>query len=284
MTNPSPLETQVAALISAFADRAPVDIDPVAMAHLAAAGPHGRATVLPGFGVAGLRAGFALVVLAMLVAIVGAVIMAGGRPQFPDNEVDLAERELVEPFLGLPPEGATPSSPDTGQLVVSFGGRVSSLGGDFFRMWLFADGRLIWKSNLEGSGRRNEAFGSSEPTTAVIEQILTPVGVELLRSEVSATARILGPARVGEDLIEWRRPGVIWGGMAIGAGDQILAATWDDSGLPGRPRGCRQAPGRSSGSAGSYRPDTTCASTNAAATRRSLRSLRPSSTSCCRSG
>jgi hypothetical protein len=234
MNSTSPLEDRVRALIEAYAELAPIDVDPVAMTHLAAAGPRETAAVLPRFGLAGLRLGFALLVLTLLVTIVGTVVMLGGRPLFPDREVDLAQRAFVEAFLGLPADGSIPSTPETGELVFSFDGRIRSLGLDFYRMWVYADGRLIWKSNLEGSGRRNPAFGSSEPTTAVIEQRLTPLGVELLRSEVMATARILGPARVGEDLTEWGRPGVLWGGMAIGAGDQILAATWDDPQLPSR--------------------------------------------------
>jgi hypothetical protein len=234
MNPTSPLEDRVRALIEAYAELAPTDVDPVAVTHLAAAGPRERAAVLPGFGFTSLRLGFALLVVALLVTIVGTVFMAGGVPLLRDREVDLIERGFVEPFLGLPADGAMPSTPETGELVFSFDGRVRSLRGDFYRMWVYADGRLIWKSNLEGSGRGNPAFGSSEPTTAVIEQRLTPLGVELLRSEVMATAHILGPARVGEDLTEWGRPGVIWGGMAIGAGDQILAATWDDPQLPAR--------------------------------------------------
>jgi len=233
MTNPSPHESQVAALISAYADRAPIDVDPVAMTHLAAGRSRDRATALPGFRLASLRLGFALLILALLVTIVGTVLMVGGRPLQP-AALEFAERSFAEPFTGLPGAGAMPSTPETGELVFSFGGRVDSLGLDFLRVWLYADGRLIWKSNLEGSGRENPAFGSNEPTTAVIEQRLSPLGVELLRSEVMAAAHILGPARVGQDLSKWDRPGVLWGGLAIGAGDQVLAATWSDPRLPER--------------------------------------------------
>jgi hypothetical protein len=234
MNSTMPLEDRVRVLIEAYAERAPTDVDPMAVTRLAAAGRRERAAVLPRFGPTGLRLGFALLVVVLLVMIVGTVFIAGGMPHLRDREGDPIERGFVEPFLGLPAAGAMPSTPETGELVFSFDGRVDNLGGDFYRMWVYADGRLIWKSNLEGSGRANPAFGASGPTTAVIEQRLTPLGVELLRSEVMSTARILSPARVGEDLTEWRRPGVIWGGMAIGAGDQILAATWSDPRLPGR--------------------------------------------------
>lgn len=231
MSDHTRFDARIASLLAAYADGAPTDVDAVAMARLAAAGRSGPGPFRIWLTEPGRGLGFAFLLLALLVAIVGGAIVGGRFLREPENV--LTHREFVQPFVGLPPEGAVPSTPETGELVVSFGGRVDSLGGDFVRMWLYADGRLIWVSNLEGYGRANPAFGASEPTTAVIEQQLTPLGVEFLRSKVMESARILGPARLGEDLTEPGRPGASWyGGMAIGAGGQILAATWDDPQLP----------------------------------------------------
>jgi len=103
-------------------------------------------------------------------------------------------------------------------------------------MWVYADGRLIWKSNLEGD--RGEAwrsrFRGSEPTTAVIEQRLSPHGVELLRSEVMSTALVGEPYRTGDDPSAWGRPGVLWGGMTVRVADEVFTATWSDPWLPSR--------------------------------------------------
>ena len=43
-------------------------------------------------------------------------------------------------FVGLPPEGAAPSTPERGELVLEFHGGTPSTD-----MWLYADGRLIWR-------------------------------------------------------------------------------------------------------------------------------------------
>ena len=85
-------------------------------------------------------------------------------------------------FIGLPPIGATPSSPASGELEIFYwvdwaaereaDGRT--------RAWVYADGRLI---SLGGPDRP----GSANPlSTGFLEQRLTPEGVELLRSEIAA--------------------------------------------------------------------------------------------------
>jgi hypothetical protein len=111
---------------------------------------------------------------------------------------------------------------------------VHALGLDFHRMWLYADGRLIWKSEVgaEAVPVAHARFGSSTPTTAVIEQRLTPAGVDLMRAEVLASARVLGVASPRDDGISWNLPGVLWGGLTIGNGDRPLDAEWSDPGLP----------------------------------------------------
>lgn len=87
-------------------------------------------------------------------------------------------REVVldKGFIGLPPVGATPSAPESGELVIQY--RVDAVG----RGWVYADGRLITlrdKSDLpEAANRWSSGF---------LEQRLTPEGVELLRSEIVST-------------------------------------------------------------------------------------------------
>ena len=78
-------------------------------------------------------------------------------------------REVVldKGFVGLPPVGATPSAPESGELVIQY--RIDTdgrKGTGEARAWVYADGRLI-------TLRRG-----------FLEQRLTPDGVELLRSEI----------------------------------------------------------------------------------------------------
>jgi hypothetical protein len=241
MNERSALELRVAALIRAYADRAPNDVDPMAIARLVATGSRPIAPVWFGLTYARRGLAFALVLIAVLVSILSGALISGALPIRRDPVDILVERAFVEPFVGLPPEGAAPSTPEIGELVLSFGGRVHSLGLDFHRMWLYADGRLIWKSNLEGSSAGWKLrFGSSEPTTAVIEQRLTPEGVDLIRSYVHARVPdprypIGGyPTYDGFAEAATTGPGVLWGYMSMPDGDQIVPVTWSDYDLPGR--------------------------------------------------
>jgi hypothetical protein len=91
-------------------------------------------------------------------------------------------REVVlgKGFIGLPPVGATPSAPESGELVIQY--RVDLEHPDAGRGWVYADGRMITlrhKSDLpEAANRWSSGF---------LEQRLTPEGIELLRSEIVAT-------------------------------------------------------------------------------------------------
>lgn len=227
------LERRVAQLIMAYAERAPTDADPMVIARLAASSTNDRVATRFGYMPVG-RLAFALLLLALVAAMAGGALLAG-RFLERDAEDLLTRHAFVDPFTGLPPEGAAPSAPEDGELVLSFHGRVNMFGGDFHRMWLYADGRLLWKSNLEGyKVGLTERFGDIEPTSAVIEQHLAPEGVELIRSDVMASARVLGLTKVGNDVTKWSRPGVIWGGLTLGDGDRLLDADWSASRLPAR--------------------------------------------------
>ena len=97
-------------------------------------------------------------------------------------------------FIGLPPEGAVPSAPERGQLVLSLNGHTE--GNPIGSLYLYADGRLIWQ--------RNESVpeGANPFSTGFLEQRLTPEGVELVRSAIVSTGLFeddLHIASVGAD-------------------------------------------------------------------------------------
>jgi len=84
-------------------------------------------------------------------------------------------------FIGLPPAGATPSSPAGGELVVEVWTTQA-------RVWVYADGRLI---SLRYSDLRT---GADPASTGLLEQQLTLSGVERLRSYVAGSGAGLAPA------------------------------------------------------------------------------------------
>jgi hypothetical protein len=89
-------------------------------------------------------------------------------------------------FVGLPPEGATPSTPVSGELVIALlAPAVGDWGKSWF--WLYADGRLI--SDREA----NLQAGANEFSSGYLEQRLPPESVEQLRSEVVSAAKAGGP-------------------------------------------------------------------------------------------
>jgi hypothetical protein len=81
-------------------------------------------------------------------------------------------------FIGLPPVGATPSTPEHGELVEMYpvdGGGLPFRGA----VRLYADGRMIWYRFLDTSQGANTA------STGYLEQRLTPEGVEMVRTHPS---------------------------------------------------------------------------------------------------
>ena len=82
----------------------------------------------------------------------------------------------AEGINGLPPDGATPSTPERGELVLELtSGTIP--GGSHDRVWVYADGRVISRLYLS----------TLEPYSGLVEQHLTPEGVESLRSSVLST-------------------------------------------------------------------------------------------------
>jgi hypothetical protein len=140
-----------------------------------------------------------LVVLAaaILVVVVGTAAAYGIRSFI-----------LERGFIGLPPEGATPSSPASGELEIYYWGHgdPGNKPGDGPRItaWVYSDGRLI------SLGYGSDLPESANPLfTGFLEQRLTPEGVELLRSEVASTGvfdhdRVLITDRGGPRFVDLR--------------------------------------------------------------------------------
>jgi hypothetical protein len=141
---------------------------------------------------------------------------------------------LDKGFIGLPPRGATPSAPESGELVLRWSGtsaihrRPHFMRGaaPYVGVWVYADGRMIWwrDGNKLGSG--------------YLEQRLTPEGIELLRSEV---AGLLDRSRavletVPPDYDPWADShptlfvppnyGSNWGSVGVRDGDRFLSLQW----------------------------------------------------------
>jgi hypothetical protein len=96
------------------------------------------------------------------------------RPK--ETKPSVAPDPDAEGINGLPPEGATPSTPERGELVVELtSGTIP--GGSHDRVWVYADGRVISRVYLP----------TLEPYSGLVEQHLTPEGVESLRSSVLST-------------------------------------------------------------------------------------------------
>jgi len=130
-------------------------------------------------------------------------------------------------FIGLPPEGATPSTPKRGELVLSLWGRSTTDGG-LFRAWVYADGRIIW--DKEG----DLPEGANEVTTGFLEQRLTPEGIERLRSEIVSTRLFdhdltLLSGHLREKAAGRQVPvGVIWGTIQVRDGDRLVSVSWSN--------------------------------------------------------
>ena len=151
--------------------------------------------------------------IAVFVAAVWFVTSAGpaGRGQAPAGTgptVTPADPGQVG-LVGLAPEGMTPSSPSRGELVVGFMFGHTSGDPGRFGLHVYADGRVIWQE-----------LGS----TGLVEQQLTPEGVELLRSEVLA----IGPFR--EDVSLVGAYGLFYGQIEVRRGDRLVHLSWGDIG------------------------------------------------------
>ncbi len=131
---------------------------------------------------------------------------------------------LDEGSTALPPEGATPSTPETGELVIHYYGRPGLGHPPVHQVWVYADGRMIWRDE---AGPVGVADAAGEVRTGFLEQRLTTEGVELVRSELISTG-LFDRDRSLLDSREW-----FWGSMQVRIGDRLVSVDW--SGPPGSP-------------------------------------------------
>ena len=124
-----------------------------------------------------------LVVVLAAVAVATAVTTAGWA----------IVREVVhdESLVSLPPVGATPSAPESGELVIYYRLDVNP---DIKRArghwrWVYADGRLLTADARPMAQRSHADLPEADNgwSSGLVEQRLTPEGVELMRSEVVST-------------------------------------------------------------------------------------------------
>ena len=126
----------------------------------------------------------------------------------------LAVRAFVldKGFIGLPPVGATPSTPEDGELVLHWMVRSVTLGGIQSRAWVYADGRIVW-SRHEGPPPPE---GVDQVACPVPRAATTPDGVELLRSRLVAS----GLFDSSRKFIVPEEHGSAWGFVEIHNGDK----------------------------------------------------------------
>jgi hypothetical protein len=127
----------------------------------------------------GRRRRLVVLAVAALVVIIGTASAIGSVRDF----------ILDRGFIGLPSVGATPSTPESGELVVRWEGGAAPLSpqqhrSDIVRAWVYADGRIIWdRRPFHAKGGIPE--GANEFTSGYVEQRLAPEGVELVRAAVA---------------------------------------------------------------------------------------------------
>ena len=151
--------------------------------------PQSRLRWLPGvlaFTDSPLRVALAAMALAV-VSLAGAAFVTsgdglggfGGQPP-PAASIDSPAPSMpaMADILGLPPEGASPSDPTPGTLVM----RIFSSSSPPLatKIWIYADGRIISSPFLTFEG-------VDGPYTGLIQQRLTPEWVAYLRSQVAGT-------------------------------------------------------------------------------------------------
>jgi hypothetical protein len=116
-------------------------------------------------------------------------------------------------FIGLPPKGAPPSTPEHGELVLSLHGGTTA--GPRSKIFVYADGRIIWQREA------NLPYGANARSTGFLEQRLSPEGVELLRSEVVSTGLF------DDDLtVDIAKPIPAYNAIQVRNGDRLVRVTY----------------------------------------------------------
>ena len=165
-------------------------------------------------------------------------------------------------FVGLPPEGATPSTPEGGELVVWIWacGTPAAQDGLFSdpseidtwpplgKLLVLADGRLIWQKY------EDLPEGANRLSTGLLEQRLTPEGVELMRSEAAGFAGEPLHCLPGSHEMLFAPAAATDGAPPRGKPSALTTSTTRGSWIRGR--GCRQPPGRTARSGPMCQPST----------------------------
>ncbi len=202
MNDQSSIEARIGALIAAYSEQAPTDVDPMAMARLAVGGP-GRP-----FGsrlglVSARTARFAIIAAALAAMMVAGALFVGGRQAvLPAHPFGLVR---------VPPQGTLPSTPERGELLVSYWGpsQVTPMKGWW---WIYADGRVIFQ------GDENFIVGPVDPWTGFLERRLTPEAAERVRLEVIRAAGLdpANSAPSGRQAVPW------YSAMSVRDGDHVV--------------------------------------------------------------
>jgi hypothetical protein len=160
--------------------------------------------------------GIVVFVAAIWIVTSGELVDHSQKPASTGSTVSPDAAEGVG-LVGLPPQGATPSSPRRGELVFSFGFGHTMGDPGRFSVYVYADGRLIWQRLAGGTDEY-----ATDYTTGLIEQRLTPEGVELLRAEVISTGLF------DHDLHLNSSYGLTSGQIKVRNGDRLVGVTWGD--------------------------------------------------------
>jgi hypothetical protein len=140
-------------------------------------------------------------------------------------EARIPEGSAGAGLIGLPPEGAVPSTPTSGELVLSFFAGHTMGDPERFAAHLYADGRLIWTR-------------LTTPTPGLVEQRLTLEGVQLLRSEVLSTGLF------DHDRNLLAAHGLYFGQIQVRDGDRFVSVIWGDCCDPESSSAAKEMPTR----------------------------------------
>ena len=153
---------------------------------------------------------------AMNVLVPVALVISGGRSHPTPSSVagsTGSSQPTVQGIVGLPPEGATPSSSARGQQVLHFWFGHTPGDAGRFSLYAYADGRRA---------RRPPGLPRAAARSPVgyLEQRLTSEGVDLVLAEVLSTG-LLDHDRALEGSL-----GLNYGGIALRSGGQLVQLVW----------------------------------------------------------
>jgi hypothetical protein len=150
--------------------------------------------------------------LVVVLAVIGAVAILSASA-FAVRAIVLSSGPTKLPF-----EGATPSTPQEGRLVLTYVGRPENRGfpGSFVpvhEVWVYADGRVILR-------REDGPSGIGGLATGYLERRLNRDGVEHLRGKVLATRLF------DRDLYLRNANGLVWGAIRVRQRGRLVGLYW----------------------------------------------------------